>query len=331
LRRSAEDYPDKSQDPKTGELLVREGFISPSDVEMALSIQTNRKNSLSLKPHRLIGMILCNLNLITPIDLYFVLSKYHKVRNIDHILINQKHITEEKLTHLKSRHNPIQESYFDYLISCRIILKEDLQNIIFELYHIPYKKLNDFNYDTHFRSEMNQLLKPDDALECKAIPLAKKESTLLLGITDPESLILVRMLSTKLTSYRFKIIFVSLDDYGNLFKKLYGKPFPGFTDTPDKQYDQEKSPDMSLLFSFKTILTDPETEKKNISALYKRYEILRELNGTEKRMTELNSFTEFITEKFHEIKHNHGGIRQEYYLKKKGLAIEIIAVPITEN
>jgi len=48
-------------------------------------------------------------------------------------------------------------------------------------------------------------------------------------------------------------------------------------------------------------------------------------------MTELNSFTEFITEKFHEIKHNHGGIRQEYYLKKKGLAIEIIAVPITEN
>jgi len=97
---------------------------------------------------------------------------------------------------------------------------------------------------------MNQLLKPDDALECKAIPLAKKESTLLLGITDPESLILVRMLSTKLTSYRFKIIFVSLDDYGNLFKKLYGKPFPGFTDTPDKQYDPGKKSGYVSAFQF---------------------------------------------------------------------------------
>jgi len=52
LQRSAEDYSENSHEQKTGELLVREGFISPSDVEMALSIQENRRKSLSLKPHR---------------------------------------------------------------------------------------------------------------------------------------------------------------------------------------------------------------------------------------------------------------------------------------
>ncbi len=67
---------------KTGELLVQEGLIRHDDIQLALSIQEKRQASMSLKKSRLIGMILCDLNLITPMDNYTVLHKYNKIKSI---------------------------------------------------------------------------------------------------------------------------------------------------------------------------------------------------------------------------------------------------------
>ena len=64
---------------KTGELLVKEGLIQLSDIDMALSIQEEKNNPLSMNKPRLLGIILCNLNLITPKDNYYVLHKYNKI------------------------------------------------------------------------------------------------------------------------------------------------------------------------------------------------------------------------------------------------------------
>ena len=53
---------------KTGELLVKEGLICPDDIDMALSIQEKRQDSPGLKKNRFFGIILCDLNLVTPVD-----------------------------------------------------------------------------------------------------------------------------------------------------------------------------------------------------------------------------------------------------------------------
>jgi len=67
---------------KIGELFVKEGLIRLGDIDMALSIQKEKKNSLNLNKSKLLGMILCNLNLITPKDNYYVLHKYYKLISI---------------------------------------------------------------------------------------------------------------------------------------------------------------------------------------------------------------------------------------------------------
>ena len=72
---------------KTGELLVKEGLIHPDDVQTALAIQEKRAASVSLNQTRLLGMILCDLNLITPIDNYAVLHKYNKLVSLPAALV----------------------------------------------------------------------------------------------------------------------------------------------------------------------------------------------------------------------------------------------------
>lgn len=79
----------------TGELLVKEGLIRLDDIHLALSIQEKRQESLSLKKSRLLGMILCDLNLITPVDNYYVLHKYNKLMSMQSAMVTKKMLSRE--------------------------------------------------------------------------------------------------------------------------------------------------------------------------------------------------------------------------------------------
>ncbi len=328
MHKSVEEYPEKLQEYKTGELLVLEGLISPSDVEMVLSIQKNRKNSFSLTPHRFFGMILCDLNLITPVDLYFVLSKYHKHTTINDVLIHENKSNAETLSHLKNFIKQTEESYFDLLVKKKLISLKDLQKTIFDLYHIPYKRLNDISFIRSIRSSLEALQSYDESINSRTIPLAKRDTNLLFGITDPECLTHIRILDTRLPQYRIKTIFIPFQDYTKLFKAIYGKSFSKLSSKDTITRTKKMGPDLSLLFSFKTTLSNPVKEKNVITALYKRYKILMELTGSKKQRGNIIAFTTFITEKYNEIRLDHGCNKLEISLRKLDHSIEIIAVPI---
>lgn len=51
---------------KTGQIMIQEGLVSPGDVSQALDIQKRNKDSGFKGRSHLLGMILCELNLITP-------------------------------------------------------------------------------------------------------------------------------------------------------------------------------------------------------------------------------------------------------------------------
>ena len=72
---------------KIGALLVDEGLVNPEDVQRVLLIQKKRRESPSSNKSRLFGMILCDLNLITPTDNYCVLEKHGKLITLQDFLI----------------------------------------------------------------------------------------------------------------------------------------------------------------------------------------------------------------------------------------------------
>jgi len=81
---------------KTGELLVREGYISSNDIDTVLSIQHKRRASATLRTGQLFGMILCDLNLITPLDNYYVLHRYNRLMSLDDALVKNRIMDKKK-------------------------------------------------------------------------------------------------------------------------------------------------------------------------------------------------------------------------------------------
>ena len=75
---------------KTGQIMIQEGLVSPGDLEFALDIQAKSKGSNLEKRPRLLGMTLCQLNLITPLDNFYVLQKHNKLMSVTDRLCEKK-------------------------------------------------------------------------------------------------------------------------------------------------------------------------------------------------------------------------------------------------
>jgi len=307
---------------KTGELLVKEGLIRLGDIDLALSIQKEKKHSLSLNKPRLLGIILCNLNLITPTDNYYVLHKYNKLMSIQSILIENSILSKALVlkTDQKSQEQDIP------FISC--LLKQDLvsiakmQQLLFDLFHIPFRSISDFVFSQKDKKQLIQVLNKNNSRDNRIIPLVLKDNTILFGITDPQNILFIGRLNDQFPQYRFKTLFIPFADYLNVSKIIYDpdiKPAPLL---------KEKSLDLSLLLNFKTSIQSPETEHQSIETLYERYELLRLLSGNPKRETHLNEFNNFIRHSHKTIAVEYKNQNIEFSLKKQGRSVKIIAFPL---
>ncbi len=309
---------------KTGELLVKEGLIQLSDIDMALSIQEEKNNPLSMNKPRLLGMILCNLNLITPKDNYYVLHKYNKIMSIQSALIEKNILSESMILNIeqKSRHQKIP--FISSLIKSGIISTVKVQQLLFDLFHIPYRSISDFVFNQKDKKQLIQILDEHSARKNSVIPLVLKENTILFGITEPQNILFIGKLNDQFPQYRFKTLFIPFSDFSNLYKIIYEIQ----TDAAYSTEPTEKKPlDLSLLLSFKTAIKNPEIENQSIKTLYQRYELLRQLSGNSKRDNHFNEFNDFIIQCHATISHEYKKQNIEFSLKKQGRSVKIIAFP----
>ncbi len=318
---------------KTGELLVKEGLIQLSDIDMALSIQEEKNNPLSMNKPRLLGMILCNLNLITPKDNYYVLHKYNKIMSIQSALIEKSILSASQVFNIeqKSLHQKIP--FISSLIKSGIMSTVKIQQLLFDLFHIPYRSISDFVFNQKDKKQLIQILDEHSAKKNSVIPLVLKENTILFGITEPKNILFIGKLNDQFPQYRFKTLFIPFADYSNLYKIIYEihtdaaySTEPAEPTEPTASTDK-KSLDLSLLLSFKTTITNPEIENRSIKTLYQRYELLRQLSGNLKRDNHFNEFNNFIIQSHATISHEYKKQNIEFSLKKQGRSVKIIAFP----
>jgi len=243
---------------KSGELLVKEGLIRPGDIDMALSIQKEKNKSLNLNKSKLIGMILCNLNLITATDNYYVLHKYNKLMSLQTLLIENSILSKYVVSEIDQESRQQNIPFISSLLNKGLISTAKLQQLLFDLFHIPFRPISDFVFNQKDKSRLVQVLDRQDSRKNSVVPLVLKSNTILFGITDPENILFIKELSDHFPQYRFKTLFILPADYLSIYKTVYDSSVDSAS-LPD-----EKPIDLSLLLSFKTSIENPEMEKKSI-------------------------------------------------------------------
>ncbi|MCP4116786.1 MAG: hypothetical protein GY737_15510 [Desulfobacteraceae bacterium] len=304
---------------RTGEILVREGLINQEDIDRVLAVQKRGEESPLLDSSRRFGMILCDLNLITPLDNYWVLHKYNKLVTIEQTLVRDEKLPSNALAQASLKAKASGTSLFATLLSQGMITVVELQKLVYDHYRIPYRTLQEFRFNHAMAEDLSTIVEKRLALGYRMIPLVLREKVILVGIVEPDALLPLKKLSTRFPHLRFKAVFIPFSGFKNLFNQLYGES--------GEPVVQEQSPDLSLLLNFQVTITDPEIESNKIQSLYKRYEMVRTLAGGNHSIARSRAFHEFI-------KGEHGKLRDKYRvtgitysLRKQGQEPIVVAVP----
>ena len=316
--------PEANNSRKTGQLLVEEGLVRQEDVERALAIQAKAKNAISRTRARLIGMILCDLNLVTPIDIYCVLEAHGKLLSLETFLIEKGLVSQSTVEAVKSRAKETGTPFLSLMAEEGAISKPELQQIVFDLFHIPFRSISDIVFDANLRLDLTAVIPESLAKEHLVIPLVIKSQTLLCGITDPDNLLLIQKLNTQFPQYRFKTLFIPFSGFTWFYKLLYEKSW--VTRNPP-----EKSVDLSLLLKFCLKVTDPVADHRGIESLYNRYELVRNLTGRPAKGNRLALFKEFILESHKRIVRETGCKGVDYCLDNTGKRLRVVAFPRNED
>ncbi len=305
---------------KTGELLVGEGLVHPADVKRVLAIQEKARASLQRDKSRLFGMILCDLNLITPVDNYCVLEKHGKLVTIQDFLIQKKLVPRELVKKTLARSIELNIPFMSLLLEDRIISKTLLQQIVFDLFYIPFRSISDIVFDKKTRTKLSFIIQKSQARKHKVIPLILRGNTLLCGVADPRNLTFIRELNSQFPQYRFKTVFISFSGFTWFYKMLYKEAW-------DQVKAVEKPVDLSLLLKFCVTITEPERERSTIFSLYKRYELVRSLVGYAAKGDRARMFQAFVAEQYGKITREYHCRSIEFSLKNDPKQLRIMAFP----
>lgn len=304
---------------KTGEILAREGLISQEDVDRVLAIQKRGKESSLWDSRRLFGMILCDLNLITPLDNYWVLHKYKKLVSMDQALVKGGKVTAKALALAHQDAKASDTSLFTALLNQGAVTVIELQELVYDLYRIPYRPLQEFRFNPARTEELSAIVEKRLALRHRMIPLVLQEEVILVGIIEPDALLAMKKLSTRFPLLRFKAVFIPYSGFKTLFNQLYGQG--------DQPVSQQRSPDLSLLLNFRITITDPEHEREKILSLYKRYETVRTLTRGSHCTSRSQAFHDFIIGEHKKLRDRYRVTQVVYFLKKQGQDPIVVAVP----
>ena len=281
-----------------GELFMEEGLISSQDMKRALEVQEKSLDSQSRGTPRLFGMILCDLNLVTPVDIYHVLKKNNTLMTLQEYLETRNILSFEAIRQAERRSSETGVPLISVLLEDDIVPRKQLAQILMDLFHIPLRSISDFVFNKTESERLASLISKEEAGINGVIPLLLQGKSLLCGITDPDNLLFIRELSERFPLYRFEALFIPFSGFSWFYQLLYDETH---AISRGKETAKEKSMDLSLLLEYEAVIKDPVIEKEGVLALYERYELLRRLLGSKGVPDRQVAFHTFIMEKHESI------------------------------
>jgi type II secretory ATPase GspE/PulE/Tfp pilus assembly ATPase PilB-like protein len=211
---------------RIGELLVEEGFLREKDVEKALEIQSRETADSTGKNPRAIGEILCDLNLISPADLNYILKKYAKQLKLGDILLNQGILREDELSDALCDQRRNGGSLGKILLQKKLITIDQLYSALSKQYNIPLIKPDEFVFDESRSSKLSGIVDKEYAQKHFILPLSLKGNKLILALYEPDRISAVRKLESAYPFLRIQYVLVREESFQGHFEALYKeKPY----------------------------------------------------------------------------------------------------------
>ncbi|MCG8567813.1 MAG: hypothetical protein MI747_22330 [Desulfobacterales bacterium] len=313
----------ETSESRSGDLMVAEGLIHPSDITRARALQKQGTSGVAGSKQRLFGMVLCDLNLVTPMDSYCVLKKHGKLLSLEEGLVRNGLLSTSEVEALVRRAGEGDAPLISLLLDEKQVPRPALQQLLFDLFHIPLRSISDIIFNSGLKGELGQIISSSQARQHGMIPLILKEQVLLCGITDPDNLIPLKELDGLFPQYRFKPVFIPYSGFSWFFRLLYGE------DLGAKQGESGFGNEVDRLLDFSVTISDPLAETDLVHALYHRYERLRQLGGMGKPPDRRLLFQAFIQESHSRIRRAQRSHVVAFGLERHQGQIRVKASPLS--
>ncbi|WDP90848.1 MAG: hypothetical protein HUN04_14575 [Desulfobacter sp.] len=324
---------------RIGDIMVDEGLVCPEDVDQALSIQSKDSRSKD----RLFGKVLCDLNLVTPMDNYCVLEKYKKVVSVKDFLVQKNIAPEARLEEVEAHAAQKEIPFISGLLEAGVLSKAQLKQILFELFHIPFRSVSDIVFSEDSRTLLAGVLDRVRAARHKMVPLQLSGNNLVMGITDPANLVFLRDLDRGFPQYRFTPVFITFSGFTWFYKLIYKDSWLSADPAaePVNGAPRNKGGELSDPFDFSVTVIDPDRDEEALNALFERYETCCGLGSaaatpgtimdSDINMERRILFFEFIRRNHREIAEKFNCRSVEFSLKHKDGRTVVTALPGTKG
>jgi len=163
------DTPRPAHGARLGELLVREGLLTPPQIDEALRVQATLDRYVPL------GHVLIAQRLISRDQLVAILDRHRRSTRLGDLLVKSGEISQEQLESALAEQRRSGQPLGATLIRLNVISEERLRLALCRQLHIRFFNLDSIIIDPALRSLVNERF----ALKHRVVPLARVSNTLV--------------------------------------------------------------------------------------------------------------------------------------------------------
>jgi type II secretory ATPase GspE/PulE/Tfp pilus assembly ATPase PilB-like protein len=202
---------------RIGELLIREGLITQTQLDNALQAQRELQDD-GWTP---IGHILVSHRLITRTHLIAMLKRHRKRLSLGGILLKMGAISHEQLGTALEDRKRTGRRLGDILIDLRYASEETIRRALGVQLHIKFLDLDGMVLD----SNLSKLVNDKYALKHLIVPVAKTDNLLVVAMDDPTNTSLIHDVQSS-TGLNVEVVTSTTQSIRRAYARLYGAAAP---------------------------------------------------------------------------------------------------------
>ena len=210
---------------RIGELLIRDGLITASQLENALQAQRELQDD-GWTP---IGHILVSHHLVTRTQLITTLKRHRKRLSVESILLKMGAITREQLDAALEERARSGRRLSEILLELRYVTEETLRRALCVQQHIKFVNLE----ATPIDSSLSKLLSEKYATKQLVVPVAKNGNLLVVAMDDPTNVGLIHDIQNS-TGLTVEVVTSNRISIRRALTRLYGSGGPVPSDTREE-------------------------------------------------------------------------------------------------
>jgi len=204
-----------SSSPRTrllGELLVREGLVTETQLASALRAQEATSDGTP------IGQLLVEQGALSQADLEAVLRRYHKNYRLGDILVETNVISETQLQLAVDHHRRTGLRLGDALLQLGFVNEEMLKLALCTQLDVAFVDLDRFSIDR----ALGALVPKNFAQQHRVLPVARVDNVLTLALADPTDGWIAENLET-MTGCDVRLVMSTDAAFQRAFTRVYGE------------------------------------------------------------------------------------------------------------